>query len=109
MISNSSISRRCLAVLALLVAVQLLWASEGFSPAPSNTAAFKTSSPQDTSVFYRNPQDVEDSGAAVTLPKMTAPTKKLSSKKKKPTIHSLKTLDDLQYFLEDDDRLVAIK
>jgi len=118
MISNNN-SIRCL-VVTLLVAVQLLWASEGFSPAPKMPAA---SSPQDTSVFYRNPQDVTDGGAAVTLPTTTTTTteeidqttattttKKVSSKKKKkPTIYNLKTLDDLQYFLEDDDRLVAIK
>jgi hypothetical protein len=86
----------------LLVVLQLLLLSQ------ENHSFTPVFSVQRRSVFFLNYRIQEDDDIPVEAAR-AKPVKTSKHDNKKPTIVNLKTLDDLKYFLEEDDRLVAIK
>jgi hypothetical protein len=87
----------------LLVALQLLLLAQ------ENHSFTPIFSVQRRSVFFLNYRIQEDDDLPVEAAVPAKPVKTSKHDNRKPTVVNLKTLDDLKYFLEEDDRVVAIK
>jgi len=92
-------------ILVTFIAIQSLLMipqSEAFAPHAATTSSSKLS--------YTNEDTTVDAGAKISLP---APTKKIRATRltpgKKASVPTISSIDELKYFLEEDDRLVAIK
>mmetsp|Transcript_22525 Transcript_22525/g.62863 ORF Transcript_22525/g.62863 Transcript_22525/m.62863 type:complete len:113 (+) Transcript_22525:530-868(+) len=111
MLNKRSISTMCQAVLAVIsIAVIGLntMTVEAFQPNP-------TSVPASTSGASRPDTQTSTTSTSSQLDYATVPAslevrpKHAKTVRKKPSITSLHSLDELKYFLEDDDRLTVVK